>query len=245
MIDDTTVITIFFSLSVVGLLAGVGIVYALLRDETVSNERGQFAWLLVIPGFAAFAYVLMTLRVGVVEVNGNQVFLFRYIDWLVTTPVLVGYVGYVAGAPRKWIVGVAAADALMILTGLGATLVTGIATWIGFGLSAGFHLALLGILYLQFPKYAAQHPERYRLFKLLQNHVGLLWIAYPLVWLTSLAGFGYLSVVGMAMIIAYLDVVAKTPYVYFVWRERLSFAPEQIEPTETSRSPVSATPADD
>jgi len=245
MIDDATVITIFYSLSVVGLLVGVGIVYKLLQDESVDNDRGQFAWLLVIPGFAALSYLAMTLRIGVVEIDGNQVFLFRYIDWLVTTPILVGYVGYVAGAPRKLIIGVAGADALMILTGLGAVLATGIGTWIGFGISAVFHLTLLVVLYLSFPKYAKAHPERYRLFKILQNHVGLLWIAYPVVWLTSLAGFGYLSVVGMAMVIAYLDVIAKTPYVYFVWRERHSFAPETLEQTHSGSESIAGTPADD
>ncbi len=68
-----------------------------------------------------------------------------------TTPILVGYVGHVAGAPRKWIVGVGLADA--------------------------------------------------------------------------------------AMIIAYLDAVAKMPYVYFVWRERFGFA-DQPETRSSSRPPV-------
>ena len=228
MIGGETAITVFYTLSFVGLLVGVAICIKLLQDDTVDNDRGQFMWLLVIPGFAAISYLFMALRIGVVEVGDNTVFLFRYIDWLVTTPILVAYVGYVAGAPRKLIIAVAAADAMMIITGFGATLLTGMATWIGFGISAGFHLSLLAILYLYFPRYAKQHPERYRLFKILQNHVGLLWIAYPIVWLTSPAGVGYVGVVGTAMIIAYLDLVAKTPYVYFVWNERLSFAPEKL-----------------
>lgn len=220
-------ITVSYLVSFVALLAGVGVCIALLVDDTIDNETGQFAWLLVIPGFAALSYAIMAADLFVVGVNGNDVYLFRYIDWLVTTPILVGYVGYVAGAPRKWIVGVALADAAMIVIGLGATLVTGIATWIGFGVSAGFHAVLLGILYTVFPKYAEQYPERYRLFKVLQNHVGLLWIAYPVVWLLSPAGLGTVSVLGTAMVIAYLDAVAKTPYVYFVYRERSCFASDR------------------
>jgi len=237
----TTAITVAYSLSFLGLLLGIAIGIALLQDDAVDNEAGQFAWLLIIPGFAAFSYLMMVFEIGVVDVGDNSVYVFRYIDWLVTTPILVGYVGYVAGAPRKWILGVASADALMIITGTAATLVTGIATWIGFGVSSAFHLSLLAILYLVFPKYAEQNPRRRRLFRILQNHVGLLWIAYPVVWLTSPAGIGYVSVVGTAMIVAYLDLVAKTPYVYFVWREREAFAEEdtsgvetdEIEPTDT------------
>lgn len=221
-------VTVSYSLAALGLLAGVGVVFALMRSSRVDAERGKFAWLFIIPGFAGLSYVLMAANIGVVNVGGNQVYLFRYIDWIVTTPLLVGYVGYVAGAPRKWILGVAGADALMIIVGLGATLATGIATWIGFAISGGFHVVLLAILYLVFPKYANENRERYRLFKVLQNHVGLLWIAYPLLWLTSPVGLGYVSAVGTSMIIAYIDLVAKTPYVYFVWSERACFAVDPV-----------------
>lgn len=237
-------VTAAYTTSFFGLLIGVALSFLLLRDDTIDNATGQFKWLLLIPGFAAISYLLMVLEVGVVEVGGNQVYLFRYIDWIVTTPILVGYAGYVAGAPRKWILGVGLADALMIATGLAGTLLTGIGTWIGFGVSSVFHLSLLGILYVVFPRYAAEHPKRRRLFRILQNHVGLLWVAYPVVWLTSPAGFGYVSVVGTAMIIAYLDVAAKTPYVYFVYREQSAFATEPIaadtEPRETP--PASSDP---
>lgn len=221
-------ITVSYSLSAIGLLAGVGVVFALMRSSRVDADRGKFAWLFVIPGFAALSYVLMAANIGVVTVGGNDVYIFRYVDWIVTTPLLVGYVGYVAGAPKKWILGVAVADALMISIGFGATLATGIATWIGFAVSGGFHVVLLAILYLVFPRFARQHPERYRLFKILQNHVGLLWLAYPALWLASPAGLSYVSAVGTAMVIAYIDLVAKTPYVYFVWSERAAFAVDPI-----------------
>jgi len=215
-----------YLVALVGLLTGAGISVALLNSEADSRE-GKFAWLAVIPTVAAASYLLMALGVGVVTVGDNEVYLFRYVDWLLTTPILVGYVAYVAGAPRKWVLGVAAADAGMILIGTAATLTTGIATWVGFGVSALFHVVLLGILYLVLPKYVDAHPRRRRLFKVLQNHVGLLWIAYPLIWLLSRAGPGTVSVAGTAMIIAYLDVVAKTPYVYFVWRDRMAFAEDE------------------
>ncbi len=227
-------VTVSYAASASILLVGVVVALALLFDDAVEPGRGQFAWLLVIPGFAALAYLLMAAEIGVVTINGNDVYLLRYVDWLVTTPILVGYVGYVAGAPRKWIVGVALADAAMILTGLGATLATGIGTWIGFGVSAGFHAVLLGVLYLVFPQYARDNPGRRRLFKILQNHVGLLWIAYPVIWLASPAGVTAIGAVGTSMIIAYLDAVAKTPYVYFVWRERFGFADQSGDAVELS-----------
>jgi sensory rhodopsin len=233
-------ITVAYSLSFLGLLVGIGIAIALLRDETVANDQGAFAWLLIIPGFAAFSYLMMSLDVGVISVGGNDVYLFRYLDWLVTTPILVGYAAYVAGAPRRWIVGVGVADALMIVVGAIAAVQTGIGTWIGFGVSSAFHLVLLGILYTVLPQYANENRDRFRLFKILQNHVGLLWIAYPVIWLTSPAGIGAVSVAGTAMIIAYLDLVAKTPYVYFVWTEREAFSEQPAVSDPESSATVKA-----
>jgi sensory rhodopsin len=236
-------LTVSYAASLAFLLVGFVLGLILLADDVSDNDAGQFTWLLIIPGFAAVSYALMMFDVGTVTVEGDTVYLFRYIDWIVTTPILVGYAGYVAGAPRRWIVGVGLADAAMITVGLGATLTTGFASWIGFVVSAGFHLVLLGILYLVFPRYASRNPGRRRLFEILQNHVGLLWIAYPVVWFASTAGVGAVSVLGTGMIIAYLDAVAKTPYVYFVWRERAAFS-EQEHATGTRERTDAPTAAD-
>jgi len=216
-------VTLAYGLAVLGLLVGVGIVAAIAGDDSFSGHRQAVAALFVIPGFAALSYVFMALDVGTITVAGDTVYLPRYVDWLVTTPVLVGFVGYVAGAPRKWIGAVAAADALMILTGLVATLLAPPLKWVLFGVSALCHLALFAVVYRVFPRFATAGSDRYPLFKLLQNHIGLLWIAYPVVWLSSPAGLGLTAATGIALIVAYLDVVAKTPYVYFVWRNRTAF----------------------
>jgi sensory rhodopsin len=158
-----------------------------------------------------------------VTIGSESVVVPRYVDWLVTTPLLVGYVGYVAGAPRRWIAAVMAADALMIVTGSVATALDSPGKWVFFAVSGLFHLTLLGVLYGVFPRYAAEHRERQGLFDLLQNHVGLLWIAYPVVWIVGTSGMGYVSAVGVSLVFAYIDVVAKVPYVYFVWNRRQSF----------------------
>lgn len=213
-----------YAASCLVLLAGVGIGLRLLWADDADAERGRFAPLLLIPGFAALSYAVMATGMATITVDGVTVYAFRYLDWLVTTPILVGYVGFVAGAPRKWIGGVMGADALMILVGSAAVFLSGPAKWAAFAVSAGCHLCLLYALYGAFPAFAREHPDRRRLFGVLQNHVGLLWIAYPAIWLVSPVGLGIVSTVGTAMVIAYLDAVAKTPYIYFVWRERHSFA---------------------
>ncbi len=219
----STHVTFTYALAVVGFAVGVGIVYRLVNAPDVDSERGAFKYLAIIPGFAGLSYVAMTFDIGLLTVGSNSINLSRYIDWLITTPLLVGYVGYVAGAPRKWIAGSMLADALMIAAGAGATVVTGTPKWVLFAVSGGFHLSLLYVLYGVFPTYATEHTKRLGLFELLQNHVGLLWLAYPLVWVVGASGLGFTGAAGVSLIIAYLDVIAKVPYVYFIWNRRYSF----------------------
>jgi sensory rhodopsin len=234
--------TASYLLGTFGLLAGVGVVVALLRTDRA--ETGGFLYLLVIPGFAALSYAAMAVDIGTIMLQGYAFPVPRYVDWLVTTPILVGYVGYVAGAERRWVLGTAAVDALMILLGLGANLVTGPARWGLFGVSSLCYLGLLGTLYLVFPRAAAERSEdRRQLFEILQNHVGLLWVAYPVVWAVGPAGLGFVSGLGLVLIITYLDVVAKTPYVYFVWQNRRAFVASDGPASANQSSPPADVPA--
>ncbi len=218
-----TYVTATYVLAVLAFVGGTGLAVRLATVDDANTDRGKFAALIVIPGFAGLMYVLMALDIGTLTGGASPLVLPRYVDWVVTTPVLVGYVGYVAGAPRRWIAGVMIADAAMIATGAAATLVASPGKWVLFAVSGAFHLSLFGVLYGVFPRYATEHAKRRGLFKLLQNHVGLLWLAYPFVWLVGAPGLGYVSAAGISLTIAYLDVVAKVPYVYFIWNRRHSF----------------------
>jgi sensory rhodopsin len=228
MVDVTT---LTYAVGTLGMLAGVFVAVQLVRD---TRGGGQFGYLLIIPGFAALAYAVMTLGVGTVTFQGYTIPVPRYVDWLVTTPVLVGYAAYVAGAGRRWILGVALADAAMIVLGGTAVVLAPPGRWLAFGASSAFHLALLGVVYAVLPGYAAeQNSKRRRLAEILRNHVGLLWIAYPVVWLLG-PGLDLVSATAVAMIITYLDVVAKVPYVYFVYRAREGF--EAVTPASEGPS---------
>ncbi len=242
----STHVSIAYALAVVAFAVGVAIAYRLANADDVDAERGQFKYLVLIPGFAGLSYVAMTFGIGTLTVGSNTIVLPRYIDWLVTTPLLVGYVGYVAGAPRKWIAGVMGADALMIITGAVATVLAAPGKWVLFAVSGSFHLSLFYILYAVFPRFIGAQSKRRGLFQLLQNHVGLLWLAYPLAWGVGASGLGFVSAAGVSLVVVYLDVVAKVPYVYFVWNRRYSFG-QDVTTADTEGSPGSnpAVSADD
>lgn len=219
----TTHVTAAYALAALAFAGGTLFAIRLATVDDADTERGQFASLIIIPGFAGLMYVLMALDIGTVTDGADALVVPRYVDWVVTTPVLVGYVGYVAGAPRRWIATVMAADAAMIVTGAAATVVAPPGKWVLFAVSGSFHLSLFAVLYGVFPRYVGNDSKRRGLFKLLQNHVGLLWLAYPVVWAVGAPGLGYVSAAGISLVIVYLDVVAKVPFIYFIWNRRNSF----------------------
>ena len=219
----TGAVSVAYWIAALGFLVGVGITAVLYAKLEGSAHRGRLAALAVIPGFAGIAYVGMALGIGTVTVNGAELVGLRYVDWIVTTPLLVGFIGYVAGASRRAIAGVMVADALMIAFGAAAVVTGGTLKWVFFGVSALFHASLFAYLYVVFPRSVPDDPMQRGLFSLLKNHVGLLWLAYPFVWLMGPAGIGFTGAVGAALTYAFLDVLAKVPYVYFFYARRQAF----------------------
>ena len=231
-------VTTAYAIAAAAFLVGTGIVARLYVSLDGSEYRRALAGLAIIPSFAGLSYAGMALGVGTVEVAGTTLVGLRYVDWLVTTPLLVGYIGYVAGASRRSIAGVMVADALMIATGAGAVAAEGMLKWGLFAVSACFHLSLFGYLYVVFPRQVPDSPMQRGLFSLLKNHIGLLWIAYPFVWLMGPAGLGFAGFVGVSLTYAFLDVLAKVPYVYFFYARRRLFT--DVVTTEMGNAPAPA-----
>ncbi|RCU47601.1 rhodopsin [Haloplanus salinus] len=231
-------VTVAYGIAAAAFLVGIGIAARLYFSLDGSVHQLPLAGLAIIPGFAGLSYAGMALGLGTVEVGGTTLAGLRYVDWLVTTPLLVGYIGYVAGASRQSIAGIMIADALMIVVGAGAVVSDGLLKWGLFVVSSCFHLSLFGYLYVVFPRQVPDAPMQRGLFSLLTNHIGLLWIAYPFVWLMGPAGLGYAGAVGVSLIYVFLDVLAKVPYVYFFYARRRIFT--DVVTTDMGNAPAPA-----
>jgi sensory rhodopsin len=212
--------TIVYWLAVVAFVIGTAVVLALRGALDGSPHKDALTYLAVIPLGAGLAYVAMALNLGMISANGFTLNAPRYIDWLITTPLLIGFVGYVAGAPRSKIAGSMFADVGMIATGVGAVVTQGPVRWVLFGLSSILYLGLLWYLYRGFREFLGTDPGQIGLYTLLKNHIALLWIAYPLVWFASPKGVGFATAAGVSLTFAFLDVLAKVPYVYFFYMYR-------------------------
>ncbi|WP_084709429.1 bacteriorhodopsin [Rubrobacter aplysinae] len=144
----------------------------------------------------------------------------RYIDWTLTTPLLllglawVGLGGTGVGNRSGLIWGLVIADVLMILTGVVAGATTAFVSGLFFVLSTIFFLIVLALVWGPLRSAAQQgEPEGgFGLFYTLATMLTVLWIIYPIVWLIGTEGAGLVTAPIEVFLYAVLDVLAKIAF---------------------------------
>lgn len=206
-----TGLTTWFALGAVGMAAGtLALVYGYRLVPRASWRR--YSILVAVPLIAVGAYVLMALDYGVVETQtGEIVFGYRYLDWLLTTPLHVLYLGLLAGASRKAIgKGIGLMAATIVLGFAGAYFAPPV-KWVLF---AAGSVTFVGVVYYTLVDFdqAAEGSAVEPLFRKLRAFVVVLWLMYPVIWLLAPVGGGFMGLETAALVLSYLDVVAKVGF---------------------------------
>lgn len=206
-------ITLWFTLGLCGELLGTAVLaygYRLVPEAT----RRRYLLLIAIPGIAIVAYVLLVLGVGAIDGGGHTVYLVRYVDWLLTTPINVLYLALLAQASRTDVGKLVGLQVLTIVFGFAGAVSSGALAFGLFGLGA---VAFGGVVYLLYNEVAdaasaALSDVEVSLYRTLRNFVVVLWSVYPVVWLLGAAGVGLMDVETASLVIVYLDVVTKVGF---------------------------------
>jgi bacteriorhodopsin len=184
---DLLVITqAFFMLGFVAMAAGT-LYFVMERGDLKPQHRIAATYAAIITFIAAIMYWIMTDIVGFFDQSAGEVgatMPYRYIDWLLTTPLLLvefGVIVAIAGAATKGFVSrLVIADIIMIVTGyLGEVGMEGeVSTIVWFVISS---LAWFYIVYAVFqvkldgmPAYAASAV------KIMRRFVMFGWAIYPI-----------------------------------------------------------------
>lgn len=170
--------------------------------------------LVVITVVAATCYLAMALRVGDIIVDNHVVQTARYVDWFITTPLLLYTLVsiLVPSLPSNvLLLSVIALDMYMIITGLLSAVIPGSTRWIWFALS-GVALVFLATL-VYGPIYAhARTTQTFRFYQVLALYLVVLWFAYPVVWVLSPSGASILSFELENILYLILDVLSKAVF---------------------------------
>lgn len=169
----------------------------------------------MITAIASLAYLTMAAGYGsIIRDDGRQFFYARYIDWVVTTPLLLMDLAGLAGATNDvtlWLIGV---DVLMIVAGLIGALVDGGMKWAfwGFGM-----FAFAPIVYFLVTDLSGRNTgsEAGAVLRKVATLTAITWTAYPIMWAVG-EGSGMISADAEAIGYVVLDVTAKSGFGFLV-----------------------------
>ncbi|MFU1782365.1 sensory rhodopsin II [Haloarcula japonica] len=206
-------ITTWFTLGLLGELLGTAVLaygYTLVPEET----RKRYLLLIAIPGIAIVAYALMALGFGSIQSEGHTVYVIRYADWLLTTPLNVWFLALLAGASRQDTVKLVVLQALTIVFGFAGAVTPSPISYALFAVGAALFGGVIYLLYRNIAVAAKSTLSdiEISLYRTLRNFVIVLWMVYPVVWLLGAAGLGLMDVETATLVIVYLDVVTKVGF---------------------------------
>ena len=189
-----------------------------------TRDEENHAYLHLFVCLAAMAsYLAMATGYGSVRLaDGRDFYFARYVDWSVTTPLLLLGLSLTAlHSPfRRWalLLGLLFTDVYMIVTGLFAGLSpTGSAAkWTWYLISSGAFLFIYYALFGPLRREAGLTGARAAaLFKRNATVLAVLWFGYPVIFLLGDEGVRSVGPVGTAAAYTILDLLAKVAFGLF------------------------------
>ncbi|WP_200910484.1 bacteriorhodopsin [Sphingomonas sp. Leaf34] len=178
-----------------------------------------------VPFIAATAYLAMAFGIGtLINGDGSATYLARYVDWSVTTPILLSGLVLLAfhedaktGEVGGYLTSVIVLDILMIVTGLISSLAAqSAAKWIWYGWSC---VAFLGVLYLLWGPLRSQALSRGAAlgtaYAKTLMFLTVIWFLYPIVFLIGPEGLKLITDPASVWAFLIMDVVAKVVYAFY------------------------------
>lgn len=147
----------------------------------------------------------------------RQVFWARYVDWSLTTPLLLLDLSFLAGLAGADIFVAIVADVIMVLTGLFAAFASRAAvTWGWYAMACIAYLFIVYILAMGGRRAAStKGSATYKLFASIGLFTLVLWTLYPIVWGIS-DGARKWSVDAEIIAYAILDILAKPVFGFWL-----------------------------
>ncbi len=230
---DTGTVTVLWIVSAIMIIAALAFTF-MQRNASTESKHFYYASSFIALT-AATLYFAMASGSGEIIQPGGHVFLFgRYIDWAITTPLLLLDLALV-GLPRYpgrsaliiWLMG---SDVYMIATGFVAASLRSEYRWAWFGISSVAFFVILYIIVGQIGPIARRRdPVVSRQFRTMSISLLVLWFCYPIVWALGPEGFGLLSTFVSVLLYGILDVLAKVGYGFNLLRNQSTL--DRIEET--------------
>jgi len=239
--------TTWFWIGTIGMALGAVVIFAVSKRRT-QDEEAHTTVHVVVTVVAACSYLAMAFGQGGRELGGRTFWYARYLDWTITTPLLLLGLAMTAlhGAHRRpaLVAAVLGADVLMIVTGLFSGLSddpTHRFAW--FLVSTGAFLAVYAALFGPLRREAALRDDRRRRAYVRNSAIlAGLWGVYPIVVALGPHGAGVITATTETGWIAVVDLLAKVAY-GLVWsRDSSRITDDDLHRDEITPVPISDHP---
>lgn len=202
------------------IMFGSAVSYLILLQRPRSVHSYKYIIHIFVVVWSGLAYASLALGQGSVEVNGEVVYYARYLDWVISTPLLLlslnltgKYNIKVEGSLTGALLGT---QAIMIITGLVAELSPDNVKWFWYTMGC---IALVVVLYLMWQplKHKAETQNRYiaDVYRKSALFLSIQWVAYPLVWALGSMGAGLLDETTTIVLFIVLPIISKSGFGFF------------------------------
>jgi len=202
-------------------LVFLGQIFASKHPDTLASPKKRHYFTFMIVTTACLSYFAMATDGGysLVQVKPDSpsrtVFWARYLDWSITTPLLLLDVTSLVQAPFFIVTRMVYADLAMIATGVIAAL-TGVSLkWAWYTISCALFAFIIYDLLVTCKNSSKQNATVNDKYTKLAGFLIVLWIAYPIVWALC-EGQELISVDAEIICYAILDVLAKVVFGFMV-----------------------------
>ncbi|CAN5908207.1 bacteriorhodopsin [soil metagenome] len=205
----------------VALLTVSGVVFYLKSKDPKGIPQYKYTIHMFIVFWSALAYAALAMNQGSVNFNGQQVHFARYVDWVVTTPLLLlslTMTGKLITRKEGWLIAtLMGTQAIMILTGLVAELSSpGFSQYFWYTMGC---IALVIVLYIFWGPLLAiaktQGEGIERVYAKSATFLTVQWILYPLVWLIGTPGLQLIGPFWTTVGFLVLPVISKAGFGFY------------------------------
>ena len=162
-------------------------------------------------------YALMAVGEGQILVGDHVLFFARYLDWVVTTPLLLVALAFTAMHYKKkqitLVLTLVLLDILMIVCGFVADFSSDGTKYSWYGLGCFCLVIIFYLTWRPLRQHAAEHSSKLKaIYTILAGYLSALWICYPLAWLFGPSGFNQLEQSTDVALFVFLPILSKVGF---------------------------------
>lgn len=177
------------------VMIGAAIYFFLLSRQPKSVPLYEYVLAMMITSWSGVAYLSIALGQGFLERAEKTIYFARYLDWVVSTPLLVLSLAFTAmyyetKKNKVLIASIIAADVFMILTGLIADFSPDSLKYIWYSLGVIALVIILLITWIPLKKIADRDEHLSKHYKRVALYLTIFWVMYPTAWILGASGIG-------------------------------------------------------